>query len=110
MKINVVTKNTINKYASHNAQSKGPLNIWLEGLKIADWESPGDIISTFNTSDLLGKGSKRVVFNIGGNKYRVICKYYFGNTKVYLYIMWIGTHSEYTKLCKQDKQYLICDY
>jgi hypothetical protein len=38
MKINVVTKNTIINYASHNAQSKGPLNIWLEGMKIADWE------------------------------------------------------------------------
>jgi mRNA interferase HigB len=87
MKNHVVSKNTINNYASHNAQSKGALNIWLEGLKIADWENPGDIISTFNTSDLLGKGSKRVVFNIAGNKYRVICKYYFGNKKVYLYIM-----------------------
>jgi mRNA interferase HigB len=110
MKINVVTKHTLDIYAVQNSQSRGPLNIWLEGLKNANWKTPGDIISTFNSSDLLGRGSKRVVFNIGGNKYRLICKYHFGNTRVNLYVMWIGTHSEYTNLCKLDKQYLISDY
>ncbi|WP_394367549.1 type II toxin-antitoxin system HigB family toxin [Mangrovibacterium lignilyticum] len=34
------------------------------------------------------KGSNRVVFNIGGNKYRVICQYYFGRQKVHLFIKW----------------------
>lgn len=66
---------------------------------------PKEIVSTFNGADILGKGSGRVVFNIGGNNFRLICKYHFGNTRVHLFIKWIGTHAEYTKLCNEGKQY-----
>ena len=76
----------------------------------ADWDNPKDIIATFNSADILGKGSDRVVFNIGGNKYRIICKYFFGEQKVHLFIKWIGTHADYTKLCKKGEQFLIDDY
>jgi mRNA interferase HigB len=79
-------------------------------LKRVDWNEPNDIISTFNSADILGKSSSRVVFNIGGNKYRMICKYHFGETKVHLFVKWIGTHAEYTKLCKLTKHYEISDY
>jgi len=74
-------------------------------LRPADWNVPRDIVSTFNSADILGQGSNRVVFNIGGNKYRMICKYYFGKKKIHLFVKWIGTHSEYDKLCKENKQY-----
>jgi len=68
------------------------------------------MITTFNSADILGNGSERVVFNIGGNKYRMICKYHFGETKVHLFVNWIGTHSEYTKLCNEGKQYTVNVY
>jgi mRNA-degrading endonuclease HigB of HigAB toxin-antitoxin module len=42
---------------------------------------------------------------IGGNKYRLICKYYFGKQRVHLFVKWIGTHAEYTKLCKENNQF-----
>lgn len=45
---------------------------------------------TFGATDLLGKSSNRAVFNIGGNTYRMICKYAFGDRKVHLFICWIG--------------------
>jgi len=41
MKINVVSKHTIDNYAIKKSQSRGPLNIWIEGLKNADWNIPG---------------------------------------------------------------------
>lgn len=49
-------------------------------------------------------------FNIGGNNYRLICSYHFGNTNVHLLIKWIGTYAEYTKLCSENKQYEINNY
>ncbi|MHA4812335.1 type II toxin-antitoxin system HigB family toxin [Flavitalea flava] len=67
-------------------------------------------MSLYNTADLLGNGSKRVVFDIGGNNYRMICKYWFGKTKIHLYIKWIGTHAEYDILCKAKKQYTISQH
>ncbi|WP_424964445.1 type II toxin-antitoxin system HigB family toxin [Ekhidna sp.] len=41
--------------------------MWLEVLRHADWNEPGDIKKTFAKADLLGGGSNRVVFDIGGN-------------------------------------------
>jgi mRNA interferase HigB len=40
----------------------------------------------------------------------MICKYNFGETKVHLFIKWIGTHADYTKLCKEGEQYFISFY
>jgi len=79
-------------------------------VKQADWKSPVDIINTFNSADLLGKSSNRVIFNIVGNQYRMICKYYFGLTMIHLFVKWLGTHTEYTALCKRNEQYCINIY
>ncbi len=40
----------------------------------------------------------------------MIAKYWFGVSKVHLYIKWIGTHAEYTMLCKKMQQYTVDDY
>lgn len=110
MRIHLLAKNTIEKYIACNVNSRAQFESWLTALKDADWNTPHDILTTFNRADLLGKGTKKVVFNIGGNKYRMICQYHFGKKKVSLFVNWIGTHSEYTKLCNTGKQYAIDDY
>ena len=110
MKIHLIKKQSIEDYILKNARSKVSFEIWLSILNRADWNEPNEIISTFNSADILGKGSERVVFNIGGNNYRLICKYHFGKMKVHLFVKWIGTHAEYTKLCNAEKQYDISKY
>lgn len=79
-------------------------------FKLVIWKHQKDIIVAFGNADILGRGSNRVVFNIGGNKYRMICSYYFGNKNVHLYINWIGRHSEYDKICDKNLQYVISKY
>ena len=81
MKIHLIKKQTIEQYVRDNIQSKSAFSFWISILKWVKWEEPNDIISTFNSADILGKGSERVVFNIGGNKYRIICSYHFGRKK-----------------------------
>ena len=93
-----------------NAKSRVSFRMWLSLLKQSDWQEPGDIMETFGAADLLGNGSDRVVFNVAGNNYRMICKYHFGVTKVHLYVKWIGTHAEYTELCNGKDQYNINVY
>lgn len=85
--------------------AKASFGVWLSTIKWADWNVPKDILNTFNSADILGKGTERVVFNIGGNKYRMICKYHFGEKRVHLFVSWIGTHADYTKLCNKGKQF-----
>jgi mRNA interferase HigB len=110
MNINLIKKKTISNYYSNNSNSKVPLMVWLYAISVANWYTPNDICLTFKSADLLGNGTNRVVFNIGGNKYRMICSYYFGENRVHLYINWIGTHSEYDKICKNNQQYTIKIY
>ena len=105
MKVHLIKKQSIEDYVLKNARSKESFEIWLSLIKRADWSVPKDIISTFNSADILGRSSDRVVFNIGGNHYRLICKYHFGKTRVHLFVKWIGTHAEYTKLCSEGRQY-----
>lgn len=110
MKIHLIKKQSVEEYVLENAGNRSSFETWLSILKQANWNDPNDIVSTFNSADILGKGSNRIVFNIGGNKHRLICKYYFGKVRVHLFVKWIGTHAEYTKLCKEGKQHEISAY
>lgn len=110
MRVRLIKRKTIEDYVRKNARSRSSFRIWLTNLKFADWSEPDDMLATYGSADLLGVGSNRIVFDIGGNNYRMICKYLFGETKVHLYIKWIGTHAEYDKLCKKGEQYKIDIY
>jgi mRNA interferase HigB len=110
MKVRLIKKKTIENFVLENARSRSSFRLWLTFLKLADWQQPADIIKTFGSADLLGNGSNRVVFDIGGNNHRMICKYQFGQGNIRLYIKWIGTHAEYTALCNKNEQYTVNIY
>ena len=110
MKVRLIKRKSIEDFALQNARSRSSFRLWLTLLRMADWTVPGDITESFGSADLLGNRSDRVVFDIAGNNYRMICKYHFGVTRVHLYIKWIGTHAEYTKLCYDNKQYTVNNY
>lgn len=110
MKVRLIKKKSIENFALQNARSRSSFRLWLAVLKYADWNEPEDIMATFGSADLLGSGINRVVFDIAGNNYRMICKYQFGETEVHLYIKWIGTHADYTKLCKNKEQYTVNEF
>lgn len=107
MKIHLIKKQTIEDFVARNARSKSSFGLWLTAVKFADWNQPADIKKTFNSADLLGNSSNRVVFDIAGNNYRMICKYSFGEKQAHLFICWIGTHAEYDELCNKNQQYTI---
>src|SRR4051812_33044700 len=110
MRVYLIKKQTIEDFVTENARSRSSFEEWLNKLKYADWRKPTDMQETFGAADLLGKSSSRVVFNIGGNTYRMIYKYAFGESEVHLFICWIGTHTEYDELCDNNEQYTISDY
>lgn len=110
MRVHLIKKQTIEDYVAQNARSRSSFAIWLAAIRFADWNEPADIQRTFNSADLLGKSSSRVVFDIGGNNYRLICKYVFGEKQIHLFVCWIGTHADYDKLCKENAQYTISKF
>jgi mRNA interferase HigB len=110
MKVHLIRKETIESYAKDNPTSRASFADWFTKLKHADWEKPSDMKLTFRSADLLGRSSNRVVFDIAGNNYRMICKYAFGDEQVHLFVSWIGTHKEYDQLCKNNQQYSVSNY
>jgi len=110
MRVHLIRKQTLENYVRFNARSAGSLQEWLTKINRSEWNVPADIKRTFNSADLLGKGSNRVIFDLGGNNYRMICKYAFGKKQVHLFIAWIGTHAEYDKVCKEKMQFTINIY
>jgi len=77
--------------------SKPPLLAW-HGLTLkADWASPMDVKKDFGNASILHNG--RVVFNIAGNKYRLVVKINYPYKVVY--IRFIGTHAQYDAIDAQ---------
>lgn len=112
MKVHLIKAKTVRGYAKKHSGSVASFENWINKVKKADWEIPQDMMQTFATTtiDILGKGSSRVMFDVGGNNYRILCKYQFGKKMVHLFVLWIGTHAEYDKLCANGKQYTIEKY
>lgn len=110
LKIHLIKKRTIYEYIDRKPEAASGFRNWLRILNTSIWHEPADILKSFVYADILGKGTNRVIFNIGGNKFRCICTYSFGDKFVHLFINWVGTHAEYDKLCKQNLQYTISKF
>ena len=110
MKVHLIRKKSIYLYLNRNSNSKAGFENWLRVINASNWKEPNEIFHSFANADILGKGTNRVVFNIGGNKYRCICMYSFGTKFVHLFIKWIGTHAEYTKICNSNQQFNIDNF
>jgi len=108
MKVHVIKWKSVEEFVFKHARSKVSFQKFREIIKKADWESINDVQETFGTADLIS--NNRIVFNIGGNNYRIICGFWFGPKMMHLYVKWIGTHAEYSKLCKQNLQFTVDDF
>lgn len=103
MKVHIIRKASIQQYVHQNARSKSSLAIFQKLIKVANWTVPEDIKRTFaSKADIICSGG-RIVFDVGGGTYRVICGLKFGKKAVYLYLKSIGTHAEYDRLCNARK-------
>lgn len=108
MKVHLIKWRSIDEFVVKHARSKTSFEKFKETVKSADWHTINDLQQTFGAADIID--NERIVFNIGGNNFRLICGYWFGPTMVHLYVKWIGTHAEYTKLCDQNLQYTIDNF
>ncbi len=73
------------------ADSEQPLKAWYDEARHANWVTPQAIKNLYGNASFVG--NNRVVFNIHGNKYRLIVavKYKFS----IVYIRFVGTHAQY---------------
>lgn len=79
------------------ADAKEPLLAWYRFTLNADWDSPAAVKADLRNASILRDG--RVVFNIAGNKYRLVAWINYPYRVVY--IRFIGTHSQYDAINAQ---------
>ena len=93
----VIAKRTLRLFWEEHPQGKGAktaLEDWHAEAVAADWAQPADVKRQFGDASVL-KGS-RVVFNIAGNRYRLVVRINYPYRVVY--VRFVGTHAEYDKI------------
>jgi mRNA interferase HigB len=98
--VRVIAVSTLKAFWEKNpdyADAKDPLLAWYRYALNADWASPVDVKATFAHASVLKDG--RAVFNIAGNKYRLVVWINYSYRVVY--IRFIGTHAQYDRIDAQ---------
>ena len=92
----VIAKRTLREFWSFSqyADAKAPLEAWHAEVLKAKWSSPQEIKTQFRSASILK--SNRVVFNIAGNKYRLIVAVDY--IRQACFIKFIGTHKQYDRI------------
>lgn len=90
----IFAKRTLREFWERHADSEQYLKTWYETAMGSNWKTPNDVKKSYANASVLK--SERIVFNIKGNSYRLIVKFNF--EKQWIFIRFIGTHSEYDKI------------
>lgn len=90
----VVAKKILREFWEKQTDSEQQLKTWYKEASKAHWISPNDVKSEYSKASILKCG--RVVFNLCGNKYRLIVQINY--MRKWVFIRFIGTHVEYDKI------------
>lgn len=90
--MHIITRTTLVKFWEKHPDSRTALERWHKIVDKTDFSSFGELRKTFPSADKFGNF---IIFNIGGNKYRLIVSIHFNRGKVF--IRHVLTHVEYDK-------------
>jgi len=90
----VIARRTLKLFWKKHPTAEQPLKAWYQEVSQATWTGPADIKRSYRHASVL-KGS-RVVFNIGGNKFRLVV--HVNYSVQILYVRFVGTHSTYNQI------------
>ena len=88
----MISRQAILAFANEHADALVPLMNWYRITRRAEWRSLAEVKSDFGHADVAGR---RTVFNIHGNRYRLIARVNYRSGRVF--ILHILTHAEYSR-------------
>jgi mRNA interferase HigB len=99
----IIKEKTLTNYCrlSKYKQASEPLKSWVYEVKYSTWDNAKELKSKYRNASVIS--SKRIVFNIKGNDYRLIVDVEF-KLKI-VFIVWFGTHLEYDKIDAKTVNY-----
>jgi len=96
----VIAVSTLKAFWADNPEfsdAEGPTLAWYRDVIKADWSKPSEVKAQFGNASILQDG--RAVFNVGGNKYRIVV--WINYPYRIVYIRFIGTHKQYDAIDAQ---------
>jgi mRNA interferase HigB len=92
--VRIISRRALRDFWAIHADARQMLQARYADVKQADWKAPADIKRAYHTASFIA--NNRVVFNLRGNKYRVVVavQYQF---KI-VFIRFVGTHQEYDRV------------
>lgn len=91
--VRIITETRLTEFWSQHADAEIPLKAWRRLIRGAQYKSPHEAKADFPAADFLGDGV--TVFDIGGNKYRLVVTMRYDLQRVY--IRHVLTHAEYDR-------------
>jgi mRNA interferase HigB len=98
----IISRKILSDFYTIYKDSEHQLYAWYQEVSKYQWNNPNELKLTFRNSSIIN--DKRVVFNICGNKYRLIVDIEY-KLKI-IFIVWIGNHKEYDNLNVKEIKYV----
>ncbi len=89
----IIARKTLVEFWERYPEAEMPLRAWFAEVSRAEWRNFADVKRAFNSVDRVGE---RLVFNIGGNKFRLVARVDFQRHGVL--IRFVGTHRHYDRI------------
>ena len=99
----IIIETTLKEYCglSRYAAAKSSIQVWIYEVRNSEWRNPHELKAMYKHASIIS--SKRVVFDIKGNNYRLVVDIEYRLRIVY--VVWFGTHEEYDKLDVRSIEY-----
>lgn len=88
----IISRKALREFARKHPDSRSALDAWFQIMRRSVFDSFSALRRVFPSADKVGD---KIVFNIGGNKYRLVTAIHFNRDKVY--IRYVLTHKEYDR-------------
>ena len=92
MGMRIIKRGALVQFWQQHPDAKASLQSWYAVVRKATWKTPVDMKAVYHNADLVGR---RTIFNIAGNKYRLIARMNYQTQRVF--VLYILTHSEYDR-------------
>jgi len=90
----VISRRTLREFLEKHPDARQPLETWFADVSRAVWNSPAEVKAIYRNASFIA--NNRVVFNIKGNRYRLVVAVAYPHRLVF--IRFIGTHEEYDQV------------
>lgn len=101
----ILEERTLKAFWRRHPQARAPLIAWIKEVEHARWHSSAEVRVRYRTADFV---RDKVVFNVGGNKYRLVVRLAYADVRSnpprngIAFVLFVGTHEEYDRMTVAD--------